>query len=210
MKGPAKTLVWGEIDLTFVDWLGDVIPSIGIANASIEFEKTENGRPAKDLPPAEPSTCPLREGSMDGNFDVSYARASLDNVYRVRIFQDKYSSQCRGLLFEYDDGSQQAVGLCRFKVFEEKVIAFPSRLFHQPVEPDHFHRFATEKNPHGGSAKWINFRNKYYSGVRVEFATEKDPSAERAGWTTERMAGMLTFWFSMNSSAVVVESESAT
>jgi hypothetical protein len=126
MKGPAKTLVWGEADFT-TDDMGCEITSIGIYNASTEVEKTEDGLySAKDLPPAEPSTCPIRSSSSLIGNGVFYAHASLNNVYRVRIFQDEDSSLCKGLLFEYDDGSQQAVGQCKFGLLQEKEIAFPS------------------------------------------------------------------------------------
>lgn len=145
------------------------VSTIGVYGAGIK-----NGHLAKEFP-REPSSCPLRED------DVYHSCASLNHVKYVRVFWDEEPCHCIGILFQYEDESQQAVGQCRLGASREKSVATPSMFYYQAV-----------KLQHG-------------PGVIVDFAAEASEYLDRAGWVTRKMSGIVTFWFSCDSVVLIVD-----
>ncbi|KAK0111437.1 hypothetical protein ONS95_001797 [Cadophora gregata] len=67
---------------------------------------TPKGQVCSELSPSPPAgASPLP--------DAFYASASLKNVACIWVFRDTQADFCRGLIIEYLDGSQQALGCCR-------------------------------------------------------------------------------------------------
>lgn len=146
-----------------------------VSTIGVYCAKSKDGHTTKDFPRLEPLRCPLRED------DVYHSCASLNNVKYARVFYDGEACHCKGILFQYDDGSQQAVGQCRLNVSWEKKVVSPSMLYHQPV------------------------KLQYGLGVMVDFAAEPPGDSDWTGWVSDRMSGMITFWFSCDSAVLVVD-----
>lgn len=64
-----------------------------------------NGDKCPDLSPVPSDNPPLP--------NASYASASLDNVACIRVFRDSQTDLLAGILVEYANGSQHALGSCR-------------------------------------------------------------------------------------------------
>lgn len=116
--------------------------------------------------------------------DVYYSSASLDNINYAHVFYDKEGSYCKGILFEYRNRTQQSIGQCGIHVFREKKVVSPLTLFHQPV------------------------KLQYGTGVMVDFATAMSEGLDRVGWASEKLSGIITFWFNCDSAILVVKSGS--
>ncbi|OIW25949.1 hypothetical protein CONLIGDRAFT_513196 [Coniochaeta ligniaria NRRL 30616] len=104
--------------------------------------------------------CPLKR------WHRSYA--NLENVSRVHVSQEPERGYCRGLLFEYENGAQRAVGQCRLHVDPVGTFEKPKTISFSRTEQD-------------GLAK-----------IRVHFSESHD---QGGGWAVRLMAGMLGFYF---------------
>lgn len=67
------------------------------------------GQKCSDLSPSMPAgPSPLR--------GATYASALLDKVVCIWVFRDRQTNFCQGLLVEYINGSQRALGCCRLGI----------------------------------------------------------------------------------------------
>lgn len=139
------------------------ISTIGISSSSM----------TKRILRLEPMSCPI---SQDNTYHSS---ASLDQVRAVRIFYDRVTRYCKGILFTYYDGTHQAVGQCGLGVFPEEIVKTPILLYHQ-----------SETVLRG-------------TAVKVKFATKFTDNLVWTGWQVERMAGTITFWYNHLSVALL-------
>jgi hypothetical protein len=103
-----------------------------------------------------------------------FSSASLEAVKFAAVFLQEGSTLCRGVLFEYDNGAQRAVGECRIGVQASTTYATPSVLcvFGEP-------ELASE-------------------AVTVEFAKSDHHHEDAGGWDCYPMSGVLNFWFTYN------------
>jgi hypothetical protein len=142
------------------------ISSIGISGSSL----------AKEILRLEPRSCPISQ-------DIYHSSARLDHIKNVRIFYDQVIYYCKGILFTYYDGNQQAVGQCALGVFPEETVESPTLLYHR------------SENTTQGTA------------VKVRFATEFIESVDWTGWQSNQMVGTITFWYN-HLSVVLLETHS--
>lgn len=160
------------------------VDRIGVYSAS-------GGCVAKDFPRLQPLSCPLlRDDHIRFNdFDVYYSSASLNLVRSARVFYDEEQLYCIGILFEYNDGSQQTVGQCKLGLSAEKRVVFPSMLYHRSgVLPNN--------SGVGGPIR---------PAVLVEFLREPEEDLDWTEWTANKMSGVITFWFTYNSTVLIID-----
>ena len=111
-----------------------------------------------------------------------YSHTPLENIRQVRVFY-RGNGSCKGMLVDYDDGGQRALGQCRLYVD-------PSNTFKRPA------RIA-----------FLNFKVTQASTEEVYVLFEELPLADVAqsnGWRHYEMKGTLDFWFSVHYEYVAV------
>ncbi|KAK3304762.1 uncharacterized protein B0T15DRAFT_252660 [Chaetomium strumarium] len=94
--------------------------------------------------------------------------APLENVSQIRIFYHKGGIHCKGMVLEYNNGGQRAVGECRIMV-------------------DHCETFTRPSS--------IAFVNSGASLYQVKIRVD-GPLDDGDEWMHYTMAGTLVFWFS--------------
>jgi hypothetical protein len=104
----------------------------------------------------------------------------------VQIFYDEDNAYCRGILFEYENGGQQALGQCRLGVDSHKTCVKP--LSFGFIHESYF-RLRT---------------NVRLQAAKVEFTHEHERNYDRDGWTWFTMGGNLRFWFTNETSHLSV------
>jgi len=165
-KGPPTTLLYDEPEC------GKPISIVAVYCANSDSNK----HTAEEFLCPAPLDCPLV-----GKDVVYHSSAPLDSVKCARVFLATEDGPCRGILFEYDDGSQRAVGQCAPYVWLE-------RRFHRPLW--FYHR---------------SVQGRFGLSVLVTFALAPLQAKDCSGFFCERMAGTVTFWMSWNSVALVVD-----
>ncbi|KAI1199602.1 hypothetical protein F5X97DRAFT_332632 [Nemania serpens] len=139
--------------------------------------------PTRNEPPKrfqvyKPSSYPLGE-------DAYLSIAPLEGIRSVEVFYVQNSRHCRGMVLYYQNGCCRAVGQCRIHVDSAKKVM-------QPLQ--------------------ICFRMDSVSGkhdsvlyaVQVDWRT--DPQTyEEEGWNYKPLKGNLLYWYTYNSSFIVIE-----
>ncbi|KAF7551194.1 hypothetical protein G7046_g7786 [Stylonectria norvegica] len=107
--------------------------------------------------------------------------APLKNVTRVRIFKNDFTGECRGVLFEYNNGAQRAVGDC-----------------HLGASPDPFYD--------DSCPKWICLAttehdlletgDSFYSAMVAARSSPHEHSGGGVNWKCFPMKGVMEFWCS--------------
>jgi hypothetical protein len=104
---------------------------------------------------------------------ADYSYAPLENVRQVRVFYEQDGVGCMGMLFEYDNGGQRALGQCRLHVAEERTYMRPRSVA--------FAKLAVEEGD--------------IRGVKVCFGGPSSCSPDGEKWEHYAMVGTLEFWF---------------
>ncbi|KAL6698217.1 hypothetical protein J3F84DRAFT_406505 [Trichoderma pleuroticola] len=112
-----------------------------------------------------------------------FSSASLEDILHVRVFSDKLRNLCKGILFEYDNGSKRTLGQCRLGWDRVQSWRKPRSIFYDSVsyqiaDPDDILDPVTHKS------------------VWVTFDSESDHVSED-GILEEKfypMRGCLNFW----------------
>lgn len=133
-----------------------------------------------------PGPCPI-----DGN-NVYFSWAPLCGVASTLVFYDEYTRYCYGILFHYQNGGSRAVGECRLHVDPAERVDRPARLCFKAIPLYVPHR-----------------RDPIYRKTQVKFKQDDQTSGTEngmEGWEIRPMQGILKFWFTTVSSALVVES----
>ncbi|KAL7916015.1 hypothetical protein GGI35DRAFT_431322 [Trichoderma velutinum] len=116
-----------------------------------------------------------------------FSSASLEGVLHVHVFNDKLRNLCKGILFEYENGSKRTVGQCRLGWDRVQSWRRPLRIFYDS---------ASYPIPNPTSV----FHPDRHKSVRVTFDSESDHVSEDG--TFEKnfypMKGCLNFWFLVN------------
>jgi hypothetical protein len=132
---------------------------------------------------------PEKPGPSPFGDNAHFSWASLDGVSSTLVFSDHSTGFCRGIVFRYQNGGSRAIGQCRLHVDTTESVARPLRLC-----------FRADSYP----SRWPRTAH----GVQVVFRqdaptihTEKDPE----GWGSRPVQGLVMFWFTSESSLLVVE-----
>ena len=105
---------------------------------------------------------PTRQPTLPGLY---YSSASLEDVRSTRVFHDQNWHRC-GVLIEYKNGAQQAVGQCRIGIDDVEYTESPRYLFlacftylregTKVQLPGYKIRFAKEAKEYEGSLDWYH------------------------------------------------------
>jgi hypothetical protein len=152
-------------------------------------------RTASEIPPDSSSpTFSIRGLSADyavrpSPYVTYYSEANLCNVRKVLIFHTPEPTNiCRGIIIEYENGGQRALGQCRVGVDRVVAVISPMRLCLAQLEE-------TASSLHG---------------VRVEVQTDQFcHHSEDAGWKCYPLEGIIQFFFESHASSCIVVDGSA-
>jgi len=126
-----------------------------------------NNRHTREVQIYTPSTWEIEE--------THHCHAALENVCQVRVFYTQDTGHCKGLLFSYEDGSQQAVGQCGVSCFPEVTVEFPTVMY---IDWD------------------IEESQRLQLRLRFEFDTKSTDGQERElYWDRVEMAGTMKFFY---------------
>jgi hypothetical protein len=109
-----------------------------------------------------------------------FSHASLENVCKTQVFYEEDGIHCRGMLIEYNNGSQRALGECRLLVDRSETYHNPSLI-----------SFANTKRLRSRNPRWPR-RFEECEAVQVRF---DGVAFEGDTWTHSPMTGTLKFWF---------------
>jgi len=121
--------------------------------------------------------------------DAYLSSAPLESVVRLQVFHagdGGDGSLCRGILLDYENGAQRALGQCRYNVD-------PTETYSQPA---FICILETTTPPRPG---W----NKQRQAVRVEGACGEH-GHDGDGWTCFTMEGNLEFWFTGEEASLTI------
>ncbi|KAF5624453.1 hypothetical protein F52700_9621 [Fusarium sp. NRRL 52700] len=106
--------------------------------------------------------------------------APLKDVTGIRVLEDE-NFECKGMIFDYSNGAQRALGDCRFGHYRAKTYLSPRRLCYCHVQPT----------------------PAIMRGVHVEIGSESDHAHSGDDWKCSEMKGNIEFWFSKEHSVIV-------
>lgn len=110
-----------------------------------------------------------------------YSLAGLEHIYRAQVFYDATSMCCRGMLVEYDNGAQRALGQCRLQVDPSRTWIKPSRLYFANL----VHKNESNVPDDEEDIEVVN--------LRFDDDPEHGPRSEK--WECFEMVGTVHFWF---------------
>lgn len=125
-----------------------------------------------------------RECQLVGKDIIYHSSASLNNVKCASVFLATEDGPCTGILFEYCNGSKQAVGQCAPYVWLERRFNIPLWFYYRSVQ------------------------GTFGLGVLASFAAAPLRDEDCIGFLRERMEGTVTFWTGWNSAVLVVDNDS--
>ncbi|KAK4102523.1 hypothetical protein N658DRAFT_566091 [Parathielavia hyrcaniae] len=115
--------------------------------------------------------------------------ALLCDVLSTLVSYEQDNGYCRGILFRYQNGGSRAVGQCRRLVDPAESVVRPVQLCFRITS---------------SSWRW----NRMVCSVRVRFeegARTNHAEQDSDGWESRPMKGLLKFWFTRESSFLIVE-----
>ncbi|KND91539.1 hypothetical protein TOPH_03860 [Tolypocladium ophioglossoides CBS 100239] len=111
-------------------------------------------------------------------FEKAYfSSAPLEDVSSIRIFNEMEAQACRGIVIQYVNGSQRALGQCRVGIDRDQIVMRPRRLC--------LASFALGRSYTG---------DQLY-GTKVESSTTLHHKHDRTDWACNELRGVLRFWF---------------
>ncbi|KAI7764104.1 hypothetical protein LZL87_006486 [Fusarium oxysporum] len=113
--------------------------------------------------------------------------APLKDVTGIQVLEDE-NFECKGMIFDYSNGAQRALGDCRFGHYRVKTYVRPRRLCYCHVQPT----------------------PAIMRGVHVEIGSESDHAHSGDDWKCSEMEGNIEFWFSKEHSVIVCHSIEST
>jgi len=153
----------------------------------VRFFGAHSGSPSDEAHPKpfrleKPGPCPIDN-------DAYFSWAPLCAVLSTLVFYDHNTGSCRGILFRYQNGGSRAVGQCRLQVDPAESVVQPARFC-----------FRANSCPSRWNRMTQTVQVKFKQGARNNH-TEKDID----GWESHPMKGLVKFWFTPESSFLVVE-----
>ncbi|KAJ3499597.1 hypothetical protein NLG97_g224 [Lecanicillium saksenae] len=102
--------------------------------------------------------------------------ACLDHVARTEIFLDTDKISCRGILVQYEDGTERALGECRVGVDPSQTCVKPQEIWYKDVS-------------------WDSIGTELFCKAEVEFRSSTTNVTLREGWLRAEMERELKCWF---------------
>ncbi|RSL48019.1 hypothetical protein CEP54_013128 [Fusarium duplospermum] len=121
---------------------------------------------------------------IDGDPFLSWA--PLEGVSWTRTFYDKGTGFCRGIMLGYENGGSRTVGECRLHVDATKTVVQPDRICFR-IESHRTHR------------------DRVLYRVEAEFEHSLCHEQSDQEWKCRSLCGFVKFWFTYESSFLVVE-----
>lgn len=134
--------------------------------------------------------------------DVYFSSAPLDNVTRAEVFQAPGSRFCNGIIFGYRDGTQRAVGQCRFGKDMVRCYENPTKICLAKKET-----YSACNDEECSEYISSNRTKSLVSCVEIWFLTRSTPGTEQHRpdeWTCQGMTGMMEFWFHLHGAEVAI------
>lgn len=142
---------------------------------------------ASALSPRLPRRFPVQTHSrspIDKNSFLSWA--PLEKVSWARTFCDKSTGFCRGIMLQYENGGCRTLGQCRINVDATKTVVRPVQIC-----------FRVES--------YENDRGHLFYRVEAEFEHSLRHQQGEQGWKCRPLRGVAKFWFTRDSSILVVD-----
>jgi hypothetical protein len=130
-----------------------------------------------------PGPCPID--------DAYFSWAPLGDVSSTLVFYDQHTGTCQGIVFHYKNGAARAVGQCRPHVDPAESVVKPVRLCFR----------ATSSTRRNQMIYKVQVKFKQDASTTCTEKTEKDIE----GWESQPMQGLVKFWFTHESTVLVVE-----
>ncbi|PNY27728.1 Uncharacterized protein TCAP_02357 [Tolypocladium capitatum] len=110
-------------------------------------------------------------------FEKAYfSSAPLGDVASIRIFNDREAQACRGIVIQYVNGSQRALGQCRVGIDRDRIVMGPRR-------------FCFASFTFGRS-----YSGEQLCAAKVESSTTHHEH-DGTDWACNELRGVLRFWF---------------
>lgn len=130
----------------------------------------------EDPSPMTPFRHPFIDDAPFSNACFSFA--SLDLVDCMRVFNDKLTGLCLGILLHYQNGAQRSLGQCRVDVDPVEDYVKPVQLC-----------FRSQVHVRPGTRRQLQT-------TIVRGTSSQEHNHDEQGWTCFEMEGALEFWFS--------------
>lgn len=126
------------------------------------------------------TTSRITTNRMDFFYFATHSYASLEGVVNAHVFKDKEQGVCRGILLEYEDGTQRALGQCRLGLDTVQCYKHPTKFHYAIVE----------------SSSYI--KKHHYKCLQAAFDAESGlfSTHDTSEWKTCPMKGFLQISFS--------------
>lgn len=120
-----------------------------------------------------------------------FSAANLKNATHLSVFEDKVTRACKGVIIEYANGAQRAIGQCR--VGEDPVVEYrnPEKLCIAPV------------GERKQSLRW-GLGETRVMAVSSSSAAPAELGGDDLHWRSYDLSGELQFWFDRNVSQLVI------
>ncbi|KAK6070698.1 hypothetical protein SCUP515_08307 [Seiridium cupressi] len=120
----------------------------------------------------------------------NFSSAPLQDVTHIQVLIDRESRNCRGIIFDYKNGAQRAVGNCRQGVDIAESYSNPTRICYRSLK----YSFSPD----------MSARDEM---VRVESGSDSTHCHEEGGWVCGELEGNLKFWVSDAQSTMRIDME---
>lgn len=149
---------------------------------------------------------PPRPSPVDG--DVYFSWAPLDDIALAHVFSDPASGYCRGILLQYRDGGERSLGQCRLQVDPVAQVIDPRMLYYRTE----LCQSRWRRTIHRAHAYFRHDAlNAHDSQDSHDFYDSHDPrqpqKGDDSGWKCYDLIGSLHFWFTDESSLLMVVNE---
>ncbi|KAH6984428.1 hypothetical protein BKA56DRAFT_654838 [Ilyonectria sp. MPI-CAGE-AT-0026] len=114
-----------------------------------------------------------------------FSSAPLEGVTWVHIFEDKDDKVCLGMILEYANGSERAIGQCRFGLDRVTTVANPSRICFAEYK-------YRRKGPIQPRRSPPRMRMRFFSDDDYERHKSND---HKTTWKPFPVKGVIEFWF---------------
>jgi hypothetical protein len=161
-KQPQRFLLTAQPLALIYEKLEYTASFVGIHSACHKAEEVSFTLPVDYLPPFE---------------RAFFSSAPLEDIASIRIFNDREAQACRGIVIQYTNGSQRALGQCRVGIDGDQIIIGPRRLC--------LASFALSRSYTG---------DQLYA-TKVESSITLHHKHDGTDWVCNELRGILRFWF---------------
>lgn len=143
--------------------------------------------PPSDMsPPIKPFSQATPAMMIGYGSNEHYSWAPLTDISSTRVFHEKDTGFCRGILIRYSNGGSRALGQCRLHVDAEERVVHPLSL--------------------SSKLEAYNTSRKRFFNLRLKFSQDPpDQCVNEDGWDTRPLRGVIKLWFNAKSTIMEVE-----